>query len=67
MKTLTQKINAAVWVVLISNILGGIAFIVAFFLTKEILFLVGGFFVMIAAVGFKLLIQGYIDKLKKYE
>ena len=63
MKDLANKLNKAVMIVLISNILGGIAFVVAYFLTKEILLLVGGIFVITASIVFKLLIQKYIDKL----
>lgn len=64
MKKIADKINAAVWVILISNILGGVAFIVAYILTKEVLLLVGGFFVIIAGIAFKLLIQRFIDKMR---
>lgn len=63
MNDLAKKVNSAVWIILISNILGGVAFIIAFFITKEIILLIGGFFIMIAAVAFKLLIQKFIDKI----
>lgn len=67
MSKLTKQIDAAVWVILVSNIIAGVAFIIAYFLTKEILLLVGGFFVMIAAVAFKLIIQKFTDKIRKYD
>ncbi len=67
MKKISEKLNVAVWVILISNVLGGIAFIIAYFLTKELMILIGGFFVIIAGIAFKLLMQKFIDKMKQFD
>lgn len=40
--------------------LGGIAFIIAYFLTKELLLLFGGIFVMIASVAFKYIMERFV-------
>jgi len=66
-KKISEKLNVAVWVILISNVLGGIAFIIAYFLTKELMILIGGFFVIIAGIAFKLLMQKFIDKMKQFD
>ncbi len=66
MESFVRKIKAAVWVILISNILGGIAFIIAYFLTKELLLLIGGIFVMLASVAFKFFMERYVlEKIEK--
>jgi len=55
-----KKLKASVWIILISNMLGGIAFIIAYFLTKELLLLFGGIFVMIASVAFKYIMERFV-------
>lgn len=61
----TKKINQAVWIILISNIIGGVLFVGAYFVTGKLLVLIAGIFIMVASIVFYFVMQNFINKITK--
>lgn len=57
-----KKIYSATLIILISNIIAGLAFILAGIFLKENLLIIGGIFVFIAGIVFRLLISNMLSR-----
>lgn len=62
---ITKKMNSAALVIMLSNFVGGAAFIISGVIFKINILIIGGVFVIIAGVAFKFVINNLLLKIKR--
>ncbi|MEJ5245674.1 MAG: hypothetical protein WHV28_08210 [Bacteroidota bacterium] len=60
-----KKISSASIMILVSNVIAGLAFIVAGIIINETILMVGGIFVICAGIAFKFIMQRMLKKIEK--
>ncbi len=63
--SLQKKIRSASIIIVVSNVIAGLAFIVAGIIIKEILLTFGGVFVICAGIAFKFIMQRMLKNIEK--